>query len=121
MPETSTPVLLVSEQKGIYVCEFSTSKVLDESNIKEIGDRLEAIIIGRDYPKILIDFANVEHLSSAALGMLINANNRLRQRNGELRLCNIKPTILEVFAITRLNKLFHILSTRQEALNSFTH
>ena len=86
MPETSTPALVVTEQKGICICEFTSSKILDESNIKEIGDTLGVLIDGREYPKVLLDFTSVEHLSSAALGMLINANNRLRQRNGQLRL-----------------------------------
>lgn len=121
MPETQTPALQVNEQKGVFICEFTSNKVLDESNIKEIGDILGNLIDGRNYPKILLDFTNVDHLSSAALGMLINANNRLRQKNGQLRLCKIRPQILEVFAITKLNKLFRILPTRDEALESFTH
>lgn len=121
MPETSSSPLAVIEQKDICVCEFTSSKILDESNIKEIGDTLGGLIDGRDYPRILLDFTHVDHLSSAALGMLINANNRIRQKNGQLRLCKIRPQILEVFAITKLNKLFRILSSRDEALESFTH
>lgn len=118
MPEVSSPIA-VTEHAGIFVCEFTTSKILDESNIKEIGDTLSSLIDQRDYPKLLLDFANVEHLSSAALGMLINANNRIRQRNGQLRLTRIRPQILEVFTITKLNKLFRIIVGRDEALASF--
>ena len=69
--------------------------------------------------RLAISFSNVDHLSSAALGALININNRVRQKNGELRLTNIKPQILEVFIITKLNKLFRIFPTRAEALASF--
>ena len=101
------------------MCEFTTSRILDESNIKEIGDVLSGLIDSREYPKLLLDFANVDHLSSAALGMLINVNNRVRQKNGQLRLAQIRPQILEVFAITKLNKLFKILPTRAEAQTSF--
>jgi len=50
---------------------------------------------------------------------LINTNNRVKSRNGQLRLANIKPQIFEVFEITKLNKLFKILSSRTEALASF--
>jgi anti-sigma B factor antagonist len=46
-------------------------------------------------------------------------NNKLRLKNGQLRLTNIKPQIFEVFVITKLNKLFRIFPTRPEALNSF--
>ena len=73
----------------------------------------------KDRPKILLDFHRVDHLSSAALGMLINVNNRVKQQNGQLRLSNIKPQIMEVFEITKLNKLFKILPTRAEALASY--
>ena len=58
-------------------------------------------------------------VSSAALGTLINANNKIKQKNGALRLANIKPQIMEVFEITKLNKLFKILPTRTDALASY--
>jgi len=51
--------------------------------------------------------------------MLINVNNKVKHQNGQLRLANIKPQILEVFEITKLNKLFKILPTRAEALASY--
>ena len=41
--------------------------------------------------------------------MLINVNSRIREKNGQLRLCNIRKQILEVFAITKLDTLFKIL------------
>jgi len=36
-----------------------------------------------------------------------------------MRLCNLKPEIYEVFAITRLNQLFDIKNTEQDALAGF--
>lgn len=120
MPQITTPSLVIDENKGIYICEFTSSRILDESNIKEIGDTLSKLIDGRENPRILLDFLNVDHLSSAALGMLINVNNRVKQRKGQLRLCKIRPQILEVFAITKLNRLFKILPTRDDAIQSFT-
>jgi anti-sigma B factor antagonist len=115
-----SPTLAVTEQKDIRIVEFREQKILDEANIAEIGQTINDLIDAHEYPKILIDFANVDHLSSAALGMLINVNNRIRQKNGQLRLCNIKPQIFEVFVITKLNKHFKIMATRDEALASFT-
>ena len=119
MAETIPP-LSVSEEKGIRIIEFTNSKILDEANIAEIGNTLGAIIDENENPKLLLDFSTVDHLSSAALGMLINVNNRVRQKNGQLRLANIKPQIFEVFVITKLNKLFKILPTRTEALANFS-
>ena len=116
----SIPSLAVSQDKDVRLVEFTNNKILDEANIKEIGDGLNALVDERPNPKLLLDFATVDHLSSAALGMLINVNKRVKERNGQLRLANIKPQIFEVFVITKLNKLFRIMPTRAEALASFT-
>jgi anti-sigma B factor antagonist len=115
----SYPALSVMQEKGIRIVEFTHNKILDEGNIAEIGQTLNAMIDEEPGSKVLLDFGNVDHLSSAALGMLINVNNRIKQTNGALRLTNIKPQIFEVFVITKLNKLFKILPTRDEALVSF--
>ena len=119
MPDTAPPVAVTDEKNHARVVEFTNNKILDEANIAEIGSRLNALIDDRERPKLLLDFSTVDHLSSAALGMLINANNRIRTANGQLRLSNIKPQIFEVFVITKLNKLFHIYPTRAEAMESF--
>lgn len=118
MSET-IPSVSVVQDKDVRIVEFVHNKILDEANIADIGATLNSLIDERTQPKLLLDFANVEHLSSAALGMLINVNNRVKQKNGQLRLANIKPQIYEVFVITKLNKLFRILPTRQEAISSF--
>ena len=118
MSATNPPVA-VSDAKDVRIVEFTNNKILDEANIAEIGAALNSIIDEQEHPQLLLDFATVDHLSSAALGMLINVNKRVKERNGQLRLAHIKPQIFEVFVITKLNKLFRILATRQEALESF--
>lgn len=119
MAETIPPIS-VTRQKDVRIVEFTNNRILDEANIADIGSTLGALIEETDNPKLLLDFVSVDHLSSAALGMLINANNKIREKSGQLRLTNIKPQILEVFVITKLNKLFRILPNRQDALTSFT-
>src|SRR5205085_10977054 len=113
------PPVEVTQEKDIRVIEFTNNKILDEANIADIQSTLNALIEEQATPKLLLDFSTVDHLSSAALGALINVNNKIRQKNGQLRLSNIKPQIYEVFVITKLNKLFKILPTRTEALANF--
>ncbi len=118
MADATSPVA-VQEHKGVRVVEFTDSKILDEANIEQIGDKLFALIHETDKPKILLDFANVEHLSSAALGKLLRTREEVNRRNGQLRLCGIKPQIFEVFTITKLDQIFKIHPDRTAALESF--
>ena len=112
--------LHITDHKDIKIVSFIENKILDEANITEIGGALATLVESRQRPKLILDFQNVDHLSSAALGMLINVNQKIKLQSGELRLVNIKPQIIEVFVITRLNKLFKILPDREEALESFS-
>jgi anti-sigma B factor antagonist len=102
----------------IVQVEFTSRKILDEANIAEIGEQLSALIDKEDRPKIIISFAAVDHLSSAALGTLITINNKIKGKSGQLRLSDINPQIFEVFQITKLNKLFKIFPTVKEAQES---
>lgn len=116
--QRNTPRLNVTTVGDISVVELADRKILDEVNISEIGEQMNSLVAESDNPKLLVDFANVAHMSSSALGMLITLHKRIRQKEGELRLCNIQPSIYEVFVITRLNEIFEISQSRQEALES---
>jgi anti-sigma B factor antagonist len=112
--------LRVQDREGITCIEFVDRNILDEANIQQIGDEIGALVDSHPNPRVLISFGNVDHLSSAALGTLITINNRIRNKGGQLRLANIDPQIYEVFVITKLNKLFQIHDSDEEALGSFS-
>jgi anti-sigma B factor antagonist len=111
--------LTISKADGVTVVDFAERKILEELSIAQIGDELSRLVEARDGIQLLISFKNVEHLSSAALGMLITLNRKIEELNGKLKLSDISPQIYEVFKITRLNKLFEIHDNAQRALGSF--
>ncbi len=112
---TGTRRLELEEVGDVTVAKFTDKKILDEGNIQIIGNQLFALIEeGRQ--KIVLDFSNVEYLSSAALGKLITMDKKVKAAKGKLRLCAIRPDIYEVFAITKLNKLFDMKDNLEAAL-----
>ena len=112
--------LMIQKDRDITIIEFLDRNILDEANIQQIGEEISSLIDAAGHPKLLISFDNVDHLSSAALGTLITINNKIRQKQGELRLSNINKQIMEVFTITKLNKLFQIDKSTPDALAKFT-
>ncbi len=69
--------------------------------------------------KLLLNFSDVDFLSSAALGKLITLDKKMKAHGGALKLCNIRPEIFEVFSITRLNRLFDIKDDEADGLAAF--
>jgi len=119
MPPEESRLRIYNEGDVVQV-RFVDRNILDEANIQRIGEEIVSVIEQRDRPKLLINFENVDHLSSAALGTLITINNKVRARSGQLRLAEIDPQIYEVFVITKLNKLFDIHESADDALASFS-
>jgi anti-sigma B factor antagonist len=111
--------LEVEDIGEVTVVNFTDKKILDEQNIQVIGEQLFSLVDELGRRKILLNFSNVEYLSSAALGKLITLNKKVNGAGGKLILCNIDPTIYEVFEITKLNKLFNIQKEEQAALQAF--
>ena len=111
--------LEVSEVGDVTVVRFVDRKILDEASIPELGSELFQLVEQEQRGKLVLNFSKVDFLSSAALGKLITLDKKVKARSGKLKLSNIRPEIYEVFAITKLNKLFDIKDDEADALAAF--
>ncbi len=109
----------LNEVGEVSVVRFVDRKILDEANIQELGTELFRLVEQDQRKNLLLNFASVEFLSSAALGKLITLDKKVKAHGGRLKLSNIRPEIYEVFAITKLNKLFDIKDEEADALAAF--
>lgn len=100
----------------VALVRFLDRKIIEAGSIAELGDELVALVEGEQRKNLVLSFTNVEFLSSAALNKLIVLNNKVKAAQGKLKLCGLRPEILEVFKITRLNQLFVIAATEKDAL-----
>jgi len=102
----------------VTVVRFMDRKILDEAVIQELGAELHALA-EESGSQLLLNFSDVEFLSSAALGQLIRLDKSLKANGGSVKLCQILPQIYEVFALTKLDLLFDIHDDEASALASF--
>ncbi len=114
------PRLNVTAEGGVTIVELTDRKILDELSISQIGERLQGLVAKAEDPKFILDFSSVGHMSSSALGMLITLHKRIREKKGQLRLSGIQPPIHEVFVITRLNEIFDICQSKEQALETLS-
>jgi anti-sigma B factor antagonist len=109
----------VSKVGDVTVVKFVDKKILDETGIQELGAELFSLIEHDNRRSILLNFESVDFLSSAALGKLITLDRKMKTAQGRLKMCSIRPEILEVFQITKLNKVFDIHGDEAAALAAF--
>lgn len=103
----------------VTVVRFVDRKILDAASIQELGDELFELVAQDEHQCLLLNFSQVEFLSSSALNKLIVLEKKIRQRRGQLKLCCLRQEIKEVFAITNLDRVFDIRAAEADALKSF--
>ena len=109
----------VSKLGDVTIVRFLDKKILDEAGILELGAELFGLVEQDNRKSLLLNFVGVEFLSSAALGKLITLDRKVKSNKVRMKMSNIRPEILEVFQITKLNKIFDIRKDEAEAISAF--
>jgi anti-sigma B factor antagonist len=109
-----------AKKDDIHMVLFKDKKILDDTVLDEIKSEIMTLIGKASGPDMLLDFGNVEFMSSAMLGLLGTLHRKIAAGHGRLKMCNIRPEIFQVFKLTNLDKLFSIHKDAPTALATFT-
>lgn len=74
-----------------------------------------AELIASGHTKILLDLSRVEFIDSSGLGAIVSSLKRMGGR-GDLVVCGLQDTILTMFRLTRMDRVFQIFDDEQQAV-----
>ncbi len=103
----------------VLVVGFTDSKILDSQRIEQVGKELQDAVPQAIHKKLLLNFRGVTFMSSAMITKLVMLNKGCKAKEVALKFCEVSPNVLEVFKITKLNKLFDIQGAEEKGLASF--
>jgi anti-sigma B factor antagonist len=103
----------------ILVVGFTDTKILDSQRIEQVGKELQDYVPQAIHKKLLLNFNGVSFMSSAMITKLVMLNKGCKAQGVNLKLCEVSANVMEVFKITKLNKLFDIQATEDKALASY--
>jgi anti-sigma B factor antagonist len=106
------------QQIGLFtVVEFRTASLMDPIELEEIGQALYQLVDEQDRRMLILDFEQVQYLSSQAIGILLTLNKKLGGlKKSKLILCAVGPALMELLRITRLDRVLTIKTSQKEAL-----
>jgi anti-sigma B factor antagonist len=93
---------LIGESNGLELMEL-------------VSDKLNDNVI-----RCAIDLSQVRYMNSSGIGVLITLLTKFRNKGGELILINPSEQIKKLLIITKLNSIFVIVDSEQEALQRLT-
>ncbi len=75
--------------------------------------------LSKGHCRLVLNFRKVEYVDSSFLGALIIALKRATSSGGDIRLCCLKESLLNIFQLMRLDRLFELFQTEEAAIESF--
>jgi anti-sigma B factor antagonist len=104
------------ESKGVVVLGVDGQLIV--GNRHELKQKvLDALEAGER--KFLVDFSDTGYIDSSGLGVLVSLSKKIREIDGQLRLAGLNDDLHTLFELTKLDTLFAIDDTTDQALTAF--
>ena len=104
------------DASGVAVVQVEGQLIV--GNRQELKELVQAALDAGER-RILIDFSRTGYIDSSGLGALVSISKKIREAGGELRLSGLNEDLRSLFELTKLDTLFAIAETPQQALASF--
>jgi anti-anti-sigma factor len=109
--------LIVQESQGIAVVTFADRAIVHEDEVQRVSQELDDLI-EQGKNRIVLDLENIKHLSSQAIGAMLQAHRRCKASGGLLKICGPGQEVDEIFEIMNLRKAVEIYRDQDSALDS---
>jgi len=91
---------------------------VDFAKAPELRQALMSVIDSESPQKLVLDLAGISYMDSSGVATLVEAMQAQRKAKHDMVLCGLQPRVKSVFEISRLDAVFTIVTTRDEALAS---
>ncbi|MFH1867523.1 MAG: STAS domain-containing protein [Candidatus Omnitrophota bacterium] len=108
----------VTENKNNDILVFDVDGDIDINSSPEIRKIFDKPIREKAM-KIVVNLSSVSYMDSSGLATLVEMLKKTRTYGGKLRLSNLSAKVKSLFEITKLEKLFEIFETKEEAIADF--
>jgi len=106
----------IEDKNGIKICYIEGE--INANTSPMLKKKLEDILKNKSR-KVVINFCSVSYIDSSGLATLVELLKNVKSFSGELKLTNMQSKIKNLFEITKLEKLFNILETEEDAIKLF--
>ena len=111
----NTNALTIGQTRDDGVCVVTLSGRIDSTNANDLMNRLTALITSGE-KSIVVDFAAVLYLTSAAFRALLVATDEAERNAAKFVLCSLGGHVRELFEMGGLLEVFTVHPSRAEAV-----
>jgi anti-sigma B factor antagonist len=91
---------------------------LDRAEVKTFLTELQPLL-EEERPSVVLDCSKIQHMDSAGVEMLLYCLEQAMKRDGDLKLAAVSPASAVILELMRVDRLFEVFETTEQAIRSF--
>ncbi len=106
------------------------SEEINSVNVLSVGGYLDAHtapqleqafddLLNKKKFKVVVDFENLNYISSAGLGVFMAYIETMRENGGDIKFSNLKSDVYEIFDLLGFPVLYEFFADKEEAIKKF--
>lgn len=103
----SRPVMVMQVPERFYESEASAFR-------QELKNLLSA-----ERPRIVLDCSGIKHIDSSGVEMLLHCMDEAMKRDGDVKLAAVAPGSAVILELMKVDRLFEVFDSAEEAVQSF--
>ena len=112
----STHLYRLSKAGAVNVVDLALPNTLDIEEFDRLNASMLEAVRAEPHGQWVLDLSQVAYMGSAALGLLVNLRQQIKQSGGRLVLCGLSPQMMRVFKTCCMERLFKITKGRKDAI-----
>jgi anti-sigma B factor antagonist len=76
-------------------------------------------LLENDHPRVVLDCSQVCNMDSAGIEVLLRCMGEAMKRDGDIKLASLSPSAATILELMRVDRLFEVFDTPEQAVQSF--
>lgn len=110
-------VEVTTVNEGGIVSVFLSGQALDVSNVQRF--RTETTSLFDNEKNFILVLRDLKFVDSSGIGALLSCLRKAHANGGDVKLAELPVNVRSLFELVRMDRLFEIYNTREEAIASF--
>jgi anti-sigma B factor antagonist len=106
--------LSISHQEGIPVFHM-IGRLMDQQQADRLMEALNAEL-GKGPASVVLDMSDLQYMNSTGLNILISVLTTTRNKGGDTLIASVSHSVRQLFVVTKLDSVFILTASVEEAI-----
>ena len=104
----------ITQSEGVSIFKLN-GQIMEKAQVLDMMDQV-AKLVAAGKNLFVLELSDLKYVNSSGLNILVNILTKARTAGGDVTVCNLSKKVSELLVVTKLDTIFNILPSVDEAV-----